>query len=138
MDVARWSIAQSNKHVLIEKRGASNIKNIRAYKGTNCDSDHYLVSAHFRCRVARTISQIHKPQRCAKLSIEKLKESETRARYQQKLNLNELTNSKEVETMMTSTSSKMFAAINKNRTWTNKPIRMVPETNGSIKIAYRP
>ncbi|KMQ85216.1 craniofacial development protein 2-like protein, partial [Lasius niger] len=29
-------------HVLIEKRGASSIKNVRTYRGADCNSDHYL------------------------------------------------------------------------------------------------
>lgn len=48
-------------HVLIEKRGASSIKNVRTYRGADCDSDHYLVNVHFRCRIASATNKTARP-----------------------------------------------------------------------------
>jgi hypothetical protein len=44
-------------HLLIDKRLLSNLMNIRSYKGTNIESDHYLVGIKLRARIsnAKTI-----------------------------------------------------------------------------------
>ncbi|CAL1685092.1 unnamed protein product [Lasius platythorax] len=70
-------------HVLVDKRGASSILNVRSYRGTNYESDHYLVCARYRCRITRR--QTKQPQ-LPKIFVEKLKQSqEERTRYQQAL-----------------------------------------------------
>jgi hypothetical protein len=40
-------------YVLIETRKASNILDIRSYRGANCYSDHYLVGIKYRGRITR-------------------------------------------------------------------------------------
>ncbi|KMQ85831.1 craniofacial development protein 2-like protein [Lasius niger] len=87
-------------HVLIGKGKASSIKNVRTYRGTDCNSDHYLVNIHFRCRISRTTDQTSRSQRSTKLLIEKLKKLEIMIIYQQKLNenLSEPLSTNEVET----------------------------------------
>ena len=39
-------------HVLISKRWASNVLDVRSYRGANCDTDHYLVKTTYRCRIS--------------------------------------------------------------------------------------
>jgi len=39
-------------HVMIDKRGASNIMDARNYRGAKSDSDHYLVKVNYICRLA--------------------------------------------------------------------------------------
>jgi hypothetical protein len=38
-------------HALIETRRASNILDVRSYRGANCDSNHYLVQIKYRGRI---------------------------------------------------------------------------------------
>ena len=37
-------------HILIDRRRHSNILNVRSFRGTDCDTDHYLVVAKLRKR----------------------------------------------------------------------------------------
>lgn len=88
-------------HILIEKGKASSIKNVqRTYRGTDCNSDHYVVNIHFRCRISRATDQTSRSRRSTKLLIEKLKKPEIMIIYQQKLNenLSEPLSTNEVET----------------------------------------
>jgi endonuclease/exonuclease/phosphatase family metal-dependent hydrolase len=39
-------------HVLIDKRGHSNILDVRSFRGADCDTDHYLVVAKLRDRIS--------------------------------------------------------------------------------------
>jgi endonuclease/exonuclease/phosphatase family metal-dependent hydrolase len=39
-------------HVLIDKRQHSNILDVRSFRGTDCDTDHYLVVAKLRERIS--------------------------------------------------------------------------------------
>ena len=39
-------------HILIDRRWHSSIVDVRSFRGTDCDTDHYLVVAKFRERLA--------------------------------------------------------------------------------------
>ena len=39
-------------HILVSKRWATDIKNVRTYRGANSDSDHLLVGARLKQKVA--------------------------------------------------------------------------------------
>jgi hypothetical protein len=39
-------------HVLIDRRWQSNILDVQSFRGANCDTDHYLVVAKIRERLA--------------------------------------------------------------------------------------
>lgn len=75
-------------YVLVEKRGASSIKNVRTYRGADCNSDHYLVNVHFRCRISRAANRTSRSQRPTKLHVEKLQKPEIAMAYQRRLNEN--------------------------------------------------
>jgi hypothetical protein len=47
-------------HVLIHKRWHSSILDVRAFKGADCDSDHYLVVANVRERLAVSKQMVKK------------------------------------------------------------------------------
>jgi hypothetical protein len=57
-------------HILIDRRFASSILDMRSYRGANCDSYHYLVKIRFRCRI--NISRPIKGQVQPKINIENL------------------------------------------------------------------
>jgi endonuclease/exonuclease/phosphatase family metal-dependent hydrolase len=73
-------------HVLIEKRGASSIMNVRSYRGANCDSDHYMVVATYRSRIAT--NRTEKQKGTPKFNIDALKTIEGQESYQRALEEN--------------------------------------------------
>jgi endonuclease/exonuclease/phosphatase family metal-dependent hydrolase len=56
-------------HVLIDRRNASSIIDVRTCRAANGDSDHYLVKAVYRCRMAWKDGHISKEP---KINIQKL------------------------------------------------------------------
>jgi len=42
-------------HILIDKRNASSILDIKSCRGANSDSDHFLVRGKYRCKIAYKI-----------------------------------------------------------------------------------
>lgn len=41
-------------HVLVEKRFVSDILDMRNFREVDCDTDHYLVKAKFRCKISKS------------------------------------------------------------------------------------
>ncbi|XP_071653719.1 uncharacterized protein [Temnothorax longispinosus] len=70
-------------HVLIERRNASSITNVRTCRGADCDSDHYLVRVCYRCRISRRGTEGRAES--AKINTGRLKDPETKHQYQQVL-----------------------------------------------------
>ena len=61
-------------HVLTDSRHASNVMDVRSYRGANIDSDHFLVIAKLRARISMT--KCARPQSLKGFNIEALKSNE--------------------------------------------------------------
>jgi hypothetical protein len=73
-----------NDHVLIDRRWHSRILDVRADRGADCDTDHYLVVANVRERLAVSKQE---PQKfdVERFNLKKLSELEVRKQYQIKI-----------------------------------------------------
>jgi hypothetical protein len=52
LDISCWKNAQQIEHILIDRRRHSSILDVRSFRPEDCDTDHYLVVAKFRERLA--------------------------------------------------------------------------------------
>jgi len=68
-------------HVLIDRRWHSSVLDMRSFRGADCDTDHYLVTAKVRERLAvgKQTAQMFDRQR---FNLRKLNEPEVREQYQ--------------------------------------------------------
>jgi len=68
-------------HVLIGRRWYASVLDVRSFRGADCDTDHYLVIAKFRERIAvgKQAAQRFDRQR---FNLRKLNEPEVRQEYQ--------------------------------------------------------
>jgi len=81
-----WKIPGTNDtnqidHILVSKRWATDIENIRTYRGANSDSDHFLVGARLKQKIALTRNKTENQKRW---NIGKFDEIDER-RYQQEV-----------------------------------------------------
>jgi len=70
-------------HMVIDARHMSDLLDIRSYRGRNLDSDHYLVIARMRARIAN-IKKI-RGERVMKFCISKLQDENTTKMYAKKV-----------------------------------------------------
>jgi hypothetical protein len=81
-----WTSPEGNTHnqidqVLIDKRRHSSILDVRSFSGADCDTDHYLVVAKVRERLAvskRAAQNID----TGRFNVKKLKEADVKEQYQ--------------------------------------------------------
>ncbi|GFG31443.1 hypothetical protein Cfor_07802 [Coptotermes formosanus] len=83
-----WKIPGTNDtnqidHITVSKRWATDIENIRTYRGANSDSDHFLVGARLKQRIALiTRSSAENRKRW---NIDKFDETDVERYYQQEV-----------------------------------------------------
>lgn len=70
-------------HILCDKRHASNILDVRSYRGANIDSDHHLVRAKLRCRIQANPRENTKRQR--RFDVDALKTTTTASHFSQEI-----------------------------------------------------
>ena len=68
-------------HILIDRRRQSSILDVRSFKGADCDTDHYLVVAKIRERLAVSKQKAQKLDG-EKFNLRKLKDLEVKKQYQ--------------------------------------------------------
>jgi len=71
-------------HVVINKRHASSIIDVRSCRGPSCDSDYFLVKATLRERLSNALKNQGRKKK--RWNIDKLKNEENLNLYQQKIN----------------------------------------------------
>jgi hypothetical protein len=71
-------------HVLIDRRWHSSILDVRSFSGADCDTDHYLVVAKVRERLA-VIKQAAQKIDTERFNLKKLSELEVKKQYQIKI-----------------------------------------------------
>lgn len=67
-------------HVLIDARHASDVEDVRAYRGADVDSDHFMVVMKYKQRISRVIMK-HNP-RARKYDCQKLQDPDVREAFQ--------------------------------------------------------
>ena len=68
-------------HILIDRRRQSNILDVRSFRGAECDTDHYLVVAKVRERLAVSKQAAQKLDG-DRFNLRKLKDLEVKKQYQ--------------------------------------------------------
>ncbi|XP_046999583.1 uncharacterized protein LOC124615622 [Schistocerca americana] len=79
-----WKIPGTNEanqidHILTPKRWASDMENVRTFRGANSDTDHYVVGATMRQKLAMAAKETS--TRARKWNIEQLKDRPTNKRW---------------------------------------------------------
>ena len=62
MDITRWSIPKQINYILCSQRWRSSIQSAKARPGADCDSDHELLIAKFRC-ILKKVGKTTRPFR---------------------------------------------------------------------------
>jgi len=68
-------------HILIDRRWYSRVLDVRSFRGTDCETDHYLVVAKFRKRLAVSTQAVQRFDG-ERFNLRKLNELEFRKQYQ--------------------------------------------------------
>jgi hypothetical protein len=67
-------------HILIDRRRHSSVLDVRSFRAADCDTDHYLVVAKVRERLAVNKQRSHRFQR-ERFDLKKLNEIESKEQY---------------------------------------------------------
>jgi hypothetical protein len=68
-------------HILIDRKWHSSVLDVRSFRAADCDTDHYLVVAKFRERLAVS-KQKNQKFHMERFSLKKLSEAEGKEQYQ--------------------------------------------------------
>ncbi|KAG7296948.1 hypothetical protein JYU34_019852 [Plutella xylostella] len=71
-------------HVLIDDRHKNTIRDVRTFRGADCDSDHYLLGINVRAKIK--LERLQRTQKIEKIDIDKLKDQACRNKFQLELN----------------------------------------------------
>jgi len=74
--------SNQSDHVMIDSRHTTDILDVKACRGADCDSDHYIVKIKFRQRIS-TVGKLS-TQRSIKYNVENLKEGNNAKEYRSK------------------------------------------------------
>jgi hypothetical protein len=75
-----WKTHKQIDHILVEIRRHSNRLDVRSFRAADCDTDHCLVVAEFRERLAVNKQRSHR-FRMERFSLKKLKEVEGKEQF---------------------------------------------------------
>jgi hypothetical protein len=83
-----WKIPRTNDnnqidHIIVSKRWATDIENIRTYRGANSDSNHFLVGARLKQKIA--IITRNSTENCKRRNTDKFDETDIEHYYQQEV-----------------------------------------------------
>ena len=70
-------------HILIDKRNASSVLDVKSCRGASSDSDHFLVRGKYRCKIAYNKQELNRKMK--KLHIDALREPSAVTKFQQQL-----------------------------------------------------
>ena len=70
-------------HILIDKRNASSVLDVKSCRGASSDSDHFLVRGKYRCKIAHNKQELNRKTK--KLHIDALREPSAVTTFQQQL-----------------------------------------------------
>jgi hypothetical protein len=79
LDVSRWKTPQTD-HILVERRRHSNVLDVRSLRAADCDSDHCLVVAKVRERLAVNKQRSHRFD-MERFNLKKLNDVESKEQF---------------------------------------------------------
>ncbi|PSN43121.1 hypothetical protein C0J52_10468 [Blattella germanica] len=145
-----WRIPGTNQtnqidHVMISKRWATAIENVRTYRGASSDSDHFLVGVKIKQKIAKITQIKNTGKKIKKWNLNKLEESNIKSRYQEKLKIkfesnDNSNNIEEVwsqikDNILDTTEEILGEAIkNKNEEWYDDDCRAIIETKRLARL----
>jgi hypothetical protein len=80
LDISRWETHYQIDHILVARQRHSNVLDVQSFRAADCDSDHCLVVAKFRERLAVN-KQISQRFHMERINLKKLNEVEGKEQF---------------------------------------------------------